>query len=212
MLKRFYVWRVSLLVLILSFVFLSGCAKPPTQEMEQAEKSVAEAKQKEVDLYVPDLFGKVEASLKNAKDLVGAKKYKEAKAAAKEVAQLVQQAIPIVEQNKAKLKAEAEGMIQEVTKEIAEMKPILAKAIKKMKAEEQKEAQSMLGKWELDIVNIKDLLQGQKIKQAFDGIKPIKEQILALKDKTKAPAAPPGAGRANRRRRGIRDQTPKPRI
>ena len=193
MLKRFYVWRVSLLVLILSFVFLSGCAKPPTQEMEQAEKSVAEAKQKEVDLYVPDLFGKVEASLKNAKDLVGAKKYKEAKAAAKEVAQLVQQAIPIVEQNKAKLKAEAEGMIQEVTKEIAEMKPVLAKAIKKMKAEEQKEAQSMLGKWELDIVNIKDLLQGQKIKQAFDGIKPIQEQILALKDKTKAPAAPPEA-------------------
>ncbi len=193
MLKRFNVLGVSLLILILSFVFLSGCAKPPTQEMEQAEKSVAEAKQKEVDLYVPDLFGKVEASLKNAKDLVVAKKYKEAKAAAEEVSQLVQQAISMVERNKAKLKAEAEGMIQEVTKEIAEMKPVLAKAIKKMKAEEQKEAQSMLGKWELDIANIKDLLQGQKIKQAFDGIKPIKEQILAQKEKMKTPAAPPEA-------------------
>ena len=187
MLKKNYYFYLLISILILSIAILSGCAKPPTKEVEQAEKAVAEAKQKEADLYVQDIFTKAEDSLKTAKDLISQKKYKDAKKAAEEATSLAQQAIPVVEQNKAKMKAEVEQLVQDVTREITEMKPLLAKAIKKMKSEEQKEVQGMLGKWEIDMVDIKDLLQAQKIRQAYDGIKPIKEQVLAQKGKMAAP-------------------------
>jgi F0F1-type ATP synthase membrane subunit b/b' len=187
MLKKSLYFILFVFIFTLSLSYLSGCAKPPTKEVEQAEKAIAEAKQKEADLYVQDIFTKAEESLKKAKDLIGEKKYKEAKKAAEEAASLAQQAISQVEPNKAKMKAEVEQMSQDVPNAMNELKTTIAKTIKKMKPDEQKEIQGMIGKWEIEMTNIKEIIQGQKIRQAYDGLKAIKEQVLAQKEKMAAP-------------------------
>jgi flagellar biosynthesis/type III secretory pathway M-ring protein FliF/YscJ len=73
-------WFIPLLiVLILVLIILverAGREKLPTQELMNAEKAVAEAKEKEADSYAPDLFGKAQESLSRAKDQILEKKYK----------------------------------------------------------------------------------------------------------------------------------------
>ena len=71
-------------VMFACIVLLSGCAKPPTEEIAKAEKALEDAKAKEADIYLEDGFKKAEAALKKAKDLVTQKEYKDAKAAAEE--------------------------------------------------------------------------------------------------------------------------------
>jgi len=69
MLTRRYGYGFILRVSILAFsLVIIGCAKPPTMEIEKAEKAVAEAKQKEADLYAQDIFSRSEEALKKAKD------------------------------------------------------------------------------------------------------------------------------------------------
>ena len=82
MLKKKFLAVFLVSILVFSVSIITGCAKPPTKEVESAEKAIAEAKLKEADLYVQDVFMKAEDSLKNANDLIAAKKYKEAKKAA----------------------------------------------------------------------------------------------------------------------------------
>jgi len=173
--KHFY--RFLVVMLSFSIMLFYGCAKPPTKEVENAEKAIAEAKQKEADLYVQDVFTKAEDALKNAKDLIAVKKYKEAKKAAEDADSLAQQAIPMVEPNKAKMKTEVEQMIPEVQGTMDELKSLVAKAIKKKAPINREEIQSSLGKWEIDMVNIKDQLQGGRVRQAHDQLLSMKEQM-----------------------------------
>lgn len=177
MLKRKDINRILVLMVVLSFALLSGCAKPPTEEITKAETAVAEAKQKEADLYVQDVFAKAEESLKKAKDLVTAKKYKEAKEIAEETARIAQQSVSMVEANKAKMKEEAEQMVKDIQGAMAELKTSVAMAIKKKAQINREEIQGMIGKWEIDMVNIKDQIQTGKIRQAYDSLSSIKEQV-----------------------------------
>src|SRR4030067_774992 len=101
MIKETAMWKKTrwfippLIVIILVLVFFIGNIgreKPPTQELENAERAVVEAKQKEADIYVPDVFSKAEETLKKAKDLMRERKYKEAKKAAEDSINLAKQA------------------------------------------------------------------------------------------------------------------------
>ncbi|TSA06208.1 MAG: DUF4398 domain-containing protein [Deltaproteobacteria bacterium] len=177
MLKRKDINRILVLMVVLSFALLSGCAKPPTEEITKAETAVAEAKQKEADLYVQDVFAKAEESLKKAKDLVATKKYKEAKEIAEETARIAQQSVSMVEANKAKMKEEAEQMVKDIQGAMAELKTSVAMAIKKKAQINREEIQGMIGKWEIDMVNIKDQIQTGNIRQAYDSLPSIKEQV-----------------------------------
>lgn len=175
---------IGLMVLILtvSVALFTGCAKPPTQEVESAEKAIAEAKQKEADLYVQDIFKKAEDSLKKAKELITSKNYKEAKSTAEEAASFANQALSMVEPNKSKMKAEAEQMIKDVQISVDEVKSLVAKAIRKKSPVNREEIQSMIGKWEIDLIGIKDHLQAQKIRQAYDQLLSMQKQIKTQKD------------------------------
>ena len=168
---------MMLLVLSVSFMFFVGCAKPPTQEMESAEKELTEAKAKEADLYAADLFKKAEDALKKAKDYVAQKSYKEAKAAAEEAVQTAGQALAAIEGNKAKMKQEATQMIEEAEKSLAEIKALTAAAIKKKLPINREELQGMIGKAEVDLVGVKNTLQEQKIRPAYDQVKAILAQL-----------------------------------
>lgn len=177
-----------LLVLALMIVLLTGCQKAPTQEIANAEKSISEATQKEANIYAPDVFSKAEESLKLAKDLLGQKKYKEAKKAAEETVALSQQAISQVEPNKSKLKAEIEQMLQDVQKGIAELKGLLAKKPKQLGSRERKEMEELIKKWEKDIGDIKALVQADKIRQAYDQMKTLNTEVTSKKERLIATA------------------------
>ena len=175
--------KILVCILILSISTLSGCAKPPTQEMEKAEKAVADAKQKDADVYAPELFAKAEDSLKKAKEFISGKKYKEAKEAAEQTATLAQQAISQADSTKAKMKTEAEQMLQDAQKAIDELKMMVTKSAKRMARNEPKQVSEKIEAWEKEMGNIKDLLQGGKIKQAHEQSKAMREQILAQKER-----------------------------
>jgi hypothetical protein len=182
MVKKYGFYGCLILVLTLSITLLSGCAKPPTKEVENAEKAIAEAKQIEAALYAQDIFTEAEDSLKKAKDLIAVKKYKKAKTAAEEAAKFAQQAISIVEPNKTKMKEEAEKLIQDVQNSMDEVKTLTATAIKKKAPINREEVQNTIGKYEVDMVGIKDQLQMQKIRQAYDQLKAMMEHIKSQKE------------------------------
>lgn len=189
---------VSVVMVIFSLIFFAGCSKPPTEEMTKAEKAIEEARQKEAPTYVPDLFEKADASLKKAKDFITNKKYKEAKQIAIETETLARQAIAGIEAAKTKVKAEAEQEAQAVQKGIDDLKALVAGAEKKkaLKAVRE-EIQGVITQWETDFAAIKEKLQGQKIKEAGDELKAMKEQVVKkLEEATAqltAPAAPAAA-------------------
>jgi methionyl-tRNA synthetase len=179
-----YWWLIPLLiVLVLIIILLAGREKPPTQEMINAEKAIAEAKQKEADIYVPDIFSKAEGTLKKAKDLMREKKYKEAKKEAEDAVRLAREAMAQVEPNKLKMKAEAEQMISDLRKGMNELKSLLAKPHKRMGPREKKELEELIQKWERDLANIESMMEAQKIRQAFDQLMGLKKEVSSKRDR-----------------------------
>lgn len=178
--RTFYCFFIALL--ILSFG-ISGCSKPPAEEMAKADKAIEEAKQKEAPVYVPDLFAKAESSLKQAQDYIAGKKYKEAKQAAMETEISAQQAIAGIEAAKAKIKTEAEKFAEDVQKEIDDLKNTISTTPKKkIPAKTIEEIQAEIIKWETDFTGIKEKLQGPKLKEASDELKKLSEQLSAKKE------------------------------
>jgi len=174
---RFLVWFAAL-----SFIFLSGCAKPPAKEIESAEKAVAEAKLKEADLYVMDVFSKAEDTLKKTKDYVAEKKYKEAKSSAEGALDLAQKAIAMIEPNKAKMKTQAEQLIVDVQNSLGELKSSIVKTRKKKDQIDREKIQGAIGGWEIDLVSVQEHLQTGKIRQAYDLLVSLQEQVKNHKE------------------------------
>lgn len=170
-----------LFVLFCCALFQYGCAKPPSEEMAKAEKLLEEARTKEANIYVEDVFRKAEAALKKAKDLVTQKEYKEAKKTAEEAATLAQQATLQVEEGKAKMKADAEKMIDEVRAATNELKAMAADAIRQKRPINREEVQALIGKNEVDVLNVKVRLETGKIKEGYEQIKGMKAQTEAQK-------------------------------
>jgi predicted S18 family serine protease len=193
MLTKLNCSRVVKGILMIAIFALGACAKPPTQEITQAEQAIQDAVQKEAGLYAQDLMQKAQDSLKKAKDLVTQKKYDEAKKAAEEAANFAKQAIPAAEQNKAKLKTDVEQMVPEIQKALDELKALVAKSGKRMARNEAAQVNEMIKKWETDLAGVKDAIQGQKFQQAADQLKSMKEGIDKQKDRLTP--LPPGKGK-----------------
>jgi hypothetical protein len=174
---------VVLIVILILLVERTAREKLPTQELTNAENAVAEAKEKEADLYAPDLFAKAQESLKRAKDLVLEKKYKEAKEAAEAAAGFAQQAISQGELNRSKMKSEAEQMIAEVRKGINDLKRFVSKFRKKMTGRERKELTERIPLWEKEIADIEKLIKANKIRQAYDQVATLKKDVNSLHER-----------------------------
>jgi hypothetical protein len=195
MASRRSMYVISMIMVFLSLTLITGCTKPPTEEMTKAEKAVEEAKQKEAPVYVPDLFKKAEESLKKAEGYMAAKKYKEAKPVAIETEALARQATAGIEAAKAKIKTDAEQVVQDVQKGIDDLKALIASTEKNKKlAAAREEVQGIITKWEADFVSVKEKLQS-KTKEASDDLKALKEQVEKKKEETAAiltaPPTPP---------------------
>ena len=180
-----------LAVAVLVCIFLlSGCAKPPTEEIAKAEKALSDAKAKEADIYLEDGFKKAEAALKKAKDLMAQKEYRDAKSAAEEASSGAQLLSSQVDAAKAKMKADAEQMLQEVKGQTNELKILVADAVKRKIPINREEAQTLIGKNEIDLINVKVRLETGKVRQGYDDLKVMKSQTAAQKEKFMASLPP----------------------
>ena len=151
-------------------VLFCGCSKPPTQEIENAEQTIALANEKEADLYVGHLYSQAENSLGQAKSQMQENKHKEARKAAQEAVNLALQAISQVEQNKNKMGEETERLIIESEKFLEELKILAARAMKSNVAIEREALLSAIGKYELDMLEIKEQFRTQNIRQAYNQV------------------------------------------
>jgi hypothetical protein len=173
-------WKKGLIVCMFAFALalVFACAKPPKQEIANAENAIADAKAKDADLYVQDVFTQAQDELKQANEMVTAKKYDEAKKAAVEATKMAQQAASLVDQNKQKMKTELEAMLPDVRKALNEIKKLAASVVKK-KAAPKEEVQTAIEKFDLDMKNVNEELQAGKIRQASDLAKSVWDQINA---------------------------------
>jgi hypothetical protein len=178
----FPLFTCSPLMLIIFLFLLSGCAKPPAEEMDQAAHAIAEAKLKEADLYVEDTFKMAEAALQRARDLVAEKEYKDAKTAAIEANRLAKQARSMIESDKAKMRQDTDQMLEKVRASIDEVKILADKAFKKKVPLNRDDIQFFIDTWEAGIVNVRDNLDKQRIRQGFDKLVVIQKQIKHQKD------------------------------
>ncbi len=123
--------RISLLggiVSLLVLLVVVGCAKPPTQEMADAQAALAAAKAAQADVYVPneytsadDLLAKARAKALDEKEK-WFKNYDEARKAAIESKKIADAAKENAIIKKAKAKAEAEEIISQLKTAIGEAK------------------------------------------------------------------------------------------
>jgi hypothetical protein len=180
--NRNRLFALFIMLCCVSLVLFAGCAKPPTQEVESAEKAIADAKKAEVDLYVQDIFAKAENSLKQAKELITQKKYKEAKAAAEEAAKSALEGLTQVAPNKLKMKEEAAQKISAAETLIKEVKDLASKAIKKKVGPNQEELKTSIGNTELEMVNINESMKTEKIREASDKIAVLLGQLQSQKE------------------------------
>jgi len=184
--RNVYCMKRKLEILYASFVIIflcvlfCGCSKPPTQEIENAEQTIALAKEKEADLYAEHLFNQAEASLRQAKALMQGNKYKDARKTAQEASHLALQAISQVEQNKREMGEETERLILESEKFLAELKMLAARAIKNNVSIERDEILSSIGKYEIDMLEIKEQFRTQNIRQAYHQVS---TTMKSMKDK-----------------------------
>jgi hypothetical protein len=55
--------RVSLAAIVLTILLTAGCADPPTEQIQEAEKSLKEARESGASTYSPDEYAKLEGTL-----------------------------------------------------------------------------------------------------------------------------------------------------
>ncbi|MGE0643400.1 MAG: DUF4398 domain-containing protein [Nitrospira sp.] len=55
--------RISLIPLGMAFAMLAGCADPPTDQIQQAEKALTDARESGASTYSPDEYAKLEGTL-----------------------------------------------------------------------------------------------------------------------------------------------------
>jgi FtsZ-interacting cell division protein ZipA len=165
---------VVLVILSLIWVmFLRKRRGPSAEEVKNAEMALSEAKQKEADLYAQDEYQRAEDSLAKATHLLAAKEYGKAKKAVEEATGQARQATKEVEENKAKMKAEDEKMFSDFNRQVDELKIRAAKPGTDTPRKVPREAQELVGKWEIMKMRIPDLIQRGRIREAHDELKTI---------------------------------------
>jgi hypothetical protein len=178
-----YVYIIAGIIVVLVILFLIWALflrkrlGPPVGQVRDAEMALSHAKQKEADLYAQDEYQRAEDSLAKAKHLLAAKEYKKAKEAAEETTDQAGKAGKVVEENKAKMKAENEKMLVDFDKQVDELKQWAAKRGTDTPTKITPEVQELVGKWEIMKVRIPDLIQRGKIREAHDELKSVEGEI-----------------------------------
>jgi len=130
--------RLFLCSLVIAILILSGCAQPPTVELNAGQKAIDDAHAAQADKYAAGEFGAAQKALTDArteitnqdKNFVLTRNYTTAKSLLKNVENKAQAAQAAATENKEKAKSEVEALIQETTASLEAAKADLDKAPK----------------------------------------------------------------------------------
>jgi hypothetical protein len=112
---------VSFLIFPL-LVLLLGCAGEPTQQLTDAKDALEIARQAEADMYAPDLFSQAENAITEAENLIGQKKYAEAKKLLMDAKAVADQAASQAAINKDNTKTEVEDYLAAINGAMGQLK------------------------------------------------------------------------------------------
>ncbi len=117
-------------VLVL-FLLISGCAKPPTMEIDAAKAAIQAAKAAEADIYAASEFGAAQKALADAEAKVTGKQYELAKTAALKAKKEANAAKSSAGLSRANAKAKSEQALAGAKAEVAGVRELIANAPKK---------------------------------------------------------------------------------
>lgn len=159
-------------------VMLGGCSKPPSDEIAKAEKSLQDARTALVDKYAPKKYKEYEKAFADAKALVEAKKYEEAKNALIELEKGISDLKVASDRIKDKMKLEAEEDVPKLDAEIAKAKA--AVSAKKLEGEEKKTAENTLTKIDQLNSEIKKAMEAGEFWEVKPRVNQIHNKIAGL--------------------------------
>jgi soluble cytochrome b562 len=131
--KRLFPWS-----LVITFLILTGCARPPMVELNTAQKAMEDAHSAQADKYAVEEFGAAQRTLTDArteitnqdKNFVLTRNYTTATNLLKDAATKAQTAQAAAKENKEKAKTEVEALMQETTAALEAAKADFDKAPK----------------------------------------------------------------------------------
>jgi hypothetical protein len=98
-------------ILLVVVSYLSGCEKPPTDEIIRAERALDKASAQNAQFYVPDPYKKAQALLEKARALVREKHYGEARKNALESLTLSNHSLLLIPESRERMRAEVQKII-----------------------------------------------------------------------------------------------------
>lgn len=130
--------RTVVSVIFVLGLIVSGCAKPPVAEVDAVKAALADAKTAEADRYAKDDYSTANNSLAAAQTEVEhqnsrfalLRNYDQAKTLLTKAQADTQAAKSAADANKAKVRSEVEGLMQQTQTAIAEAKDLMTKAPK----------------------------------------------------------------------------------
>ena len=104
--------RTAPLLLVLTLILLTGCAQPPTAELQAAKAALAAAKDAGAAEYLPSLVEGAEASLDAAREAIEARQYEAARGFLTEATSQAQQAASGLEEAKSAVRQQLASRIE----------------------------------------------------------------------------------------------------
>jgi hypothetical protein len=137
----------GLLVFLVSFLLL-GCGGEPTKQLTEAKDALERARQAEADKYAPSLFSQAENSIAEAENLIGQKKYGEAKQMLMDAASVANQAASQAVTNKDNTKTEVEDYMAAINGAMSQLKETQDLAKQWGIPKKQRELTEQMATWE----------------------------------------------------------------
>jgi HEPN domain-containing protein len=126
-----YTIRLMFLLLGLSVIFLGGCAKPPTEEIEAAQAAVTRAENdSDAAAYAESSLARARDALARARTEAGAKRYDLAKTYAGEAVKAAEKAISDGRTAASRSREEANALLSQVKQLLTETEAALENAKK----------------------------------------------------------------------------------
>jgi DNA repair exonuclease SbcCD ATPase subunit len=189
--------KISVVPIILMFLVITGCSKPPTEELNAAKAAIDAAVSAGADKFAQEDLKKLNDDLQAANKEIEAKEYKKAKemlVKLKADAEALKAAIP---EKKEKAKQNALTAEEEAKKAVEEAKSLLEKAPKGKGTKADIEAMKAdLKGLEDSLAEIKSLIDGENYSGAIEKANSIKEKAGNVANQIKEALEKVGAKKA----------------
>ncbi|MBI4396267.1 MAG: DUF4398 domain-containing protein [Elusimicrobia bacterium] len=160
-----------------SLVFTMACAKPPTQELTEAENSINTAIQAGAEEYAGDELKAAQDTLADANAKVESKDFKGAKVSALEAKAQADAATSLIETNKQAAKTQAEEQANVMKPELEAVQAAAAKVKGKAADQVKADAAALNDQW----AAAQSDLEGGQYKAALEKLADAQAKLDALK-------------------------------